>query len=301
MDRMKYNNRVETLAQQFFGSGWADDQRLRAFVAASAGSGGGPEDAPAEPGSADAELSQTSRFRNLFFAAVSHELRTPLNPILALAESLASGIYGDLGERQVEALGHIADNARQLHRLIEDILDISSFEFGEDPQSVFAPTRVDELFRKVGDAFVDRAKAKQISLQVRDDIGHGAHFHSDGRRIEKALSILLDNAIKFTPPGGEITLAASSDPDSGTIRLSVADNGIGIAEADQATLFQAFGQLDRKLARAYNGAGLGLALAKHIADQHGGSIELESAAGQGSKFTLKLPMRAHHAGIAAAD
>ena len=165
--------------------------------------------------SANSKLAQASRFKDQFLAAVSHELRTPLNPILALTESLQSGVYGELDHRQNEALGHMAESAKQLHRLIEDILDISAFEFGGDIELVLAPTRTDELFRKMVNTISTKAAAKGIAIKIDDRTDLEGHFLIDSRRVEKALAVLLDNAVKFSPADGKITLAAEADLDTG--------------------------------------------------------------------------------------
>ena len=243
-------------------------------------------------GAANAELASASRFKDQFLAAVSHELRTPLNPILALTESLMStAIYGEVNQAQREALDHIARNAKHLHQLIENVLEISTLEIGNQIDLVLSPTLLGELFRKAAGRIGEAAAAKQIRVSTRDDSAHDGHYYVDSRRVERILEVLLDNAVKFTPAGGEITLGAEELPGGETIALSVTDNGIGIAEADQAEIFRSFGQVDRELARAFNGAGLGLALAKHLAEQHGGGIEVRSAPGEGSTFTLNLPAR----------
>lgn len=277
---------MEALAQDHFGSEWAEDARIRGFVEVASQAGAGETAGPADAKPADAPGSKEQ-----FLAAVSHELRTPLNPILALTDSLRFGVYGEMGERQLEALGHMAENAGHLHRLIEDILDISSFSFGADCGLVLAPARVDELFTKMIGGIAAAAGAKAIGIRTLDASQLDCHFYIDNRRVEKVLAILLDNALKFTPAGGEITLGASADHGSTTISLSVEDTGIGISMEDQVDLFRSFGQLDCELARAYNGAGLGLGLAKYIAEQHDGTIALESAPGEGSKFTISLPLR----------
>ena len=239
---------------------------------------------------ANAELEQVSGFKDQFLASVSHELRTPLNPILALSELLRTGNYGPLNERQQGALTHVIDSAKQLHSLIEDMLEISHFELGKEVDLVLSPTSLQHLFEKMIEGIESAADAKQISIEICcDEYEVDRHFYIDTRRIERALAILLDNAIKFTDPGGEVRLSARVDPDNGTIRLSVADNGIGIAEENRESIFEAFGQIDRELTRAYNGAGIGLAIAKRVAEQHGGSIELASELGLGSRFTIVLP------------
>jgi PAS domain S-box-containing protein len=242
----------------------------------------------------NSELEETSRFKDQFLAAVSHELRTPLNPILALAEAMRSGVYGEMDERQQEALGHVAKNASKLHHLIEDILAISALEFGNGQVELdLYPVRIDELLEKAVAGIADLAEVKGIEIERRCGGQIEGHFHLDRRRVEKVLGILLDNAVKFTPPGGRIVLEASNGDTPDTLRLAVADNGIGIAPEDQDGLFQNFGQVDRELTRSYNGIGLGLSLAKHMAEQHGGSIEVQSAPGEGSRFTLSLPRKEH--------
>ena len=242
--------------------------------------------------SANAGLEQASRFKDRFLASISHELRTPLNPILALSESLRAGIYGPVADRQHEALDRLIENASKLHRLVEDVLEVSQFEFGEKVELAMSPTRIAELFEKMARQIRPSAEAKQITVEVDPGtLGSPGHYYIDNRRVEKALAVLLDNAIKFTGAGGNVRLSAEEHPATATVCLSVSDDGIGIAAEHRENIFDSFEQVDRELARAYNGAGIGLAIARHVAEQHGGSIELTSEPGCGSTFTIILPAR----------
>ena len=114
-------------------------------------------------------------------------------------------------------------------------------------------------------------------------------IYTDGRRLKQVLISLLDNAVKFTPEGGEIGLDVEADPENCGVRFTVWDTGIGVAHKDIERLFQPFIQLDATLSRKYEGAGLGLSLVYHIVDMHGGSISVTSEVDKGSRFTVSLP------------
>ncbi|MFT4547755.1 MAG: two-component system sensor histidine kinase/response regulator [Verrucomicrobiales bacterium] len=244
------------------------------------------------------ELSEASRFKDIFMATVSHELRTPLNPILALAQSLSEGMYGKVDERQKGALAHIQCNAEKLHGLIENILDISALEFGDSIEIVPSPVMLPQLLGDVSESVRGAARSKGVGLEICNLPAAGTHFFLDYERTRKILGILADNAVKFTPGGGRVTFTAKVDEAGGTLALHVTDNGIGISDEQQPQLFKTFEQLDRKLGRAHNGAGVGLALAKRLAGQHGGNIIVESSLGSGSRFTLELPLRTRYSEVA---
>lgn len=227
-----------------------------------------------------------NRAKSAFLAMMSHELRTPLNSILGLSESLAERIHGPLTEKQSRYLDLVVSSGRHLLDLINDILDLAKIESGRDDIAL-APCHLLEICENSLQIIQPMASRRRQTiestlppptLQVR----------AEPRRLQQILVNLLGNAVKFTPEGGLLGLRVSTLREE--VHLAVWDRGIGI-EADQiSNLFQPFVQLDARLARDYGGTGLGLALVKQLASLHGGRIEVVSHPGEGSTFTLILPL-----------
>jgi signal transduction histidine kinase len=226
-------------------------------------------------------LETAGRLKSEFIANVSHELRTPLNAVIGFAEILTNQYFGALNPRQLDYSHSILASARLLMRLINDILDLATIEAG---YLVLETGRIDvcEVLRTVLSLTSERARSRdlQIDLHCPPDIGV---IEADERRLKQALFNLISNGIKFTPPGGAITIAAERRED--TLLLSVADTGIGIAPADQERIFEKF---ERGVRRT--GAGLGLSLVKSLVELHGGSVTIESATGCGTRITCQLPV-----------
>ncbi len=237
---------------------------------------------------ANEELVRSARHKDEFLATMSHELRTPLTAVLGLSEALQFGAYGPLMEKQAASVARIESSGRHLLALINDILDISTIEAGKltlDKQ----PVAVAQICRSALDMIHPMAEAKNIDLSFicSDD---AVVFPADMRRLRQVLLNLLSNAVKFTPEGGRVGLEVRSMTDTPAIHMCVWDTGIGIAETDRDRIFQPFVQLDGRLARQYEGTGLGLALASRLTELHGGHIEVESNPTQGSRFTVVLPL-----------
>ncbi|MEI7770575.1 MAG: ATP-binding protein [Chloroflexales bacterium] len=236
---------------------------------------------------ANVELARAARAKDDFLANMSHELRTPLNAILAFSEILREAIYGPLNPRQQDSLHNIETSGHHLLELINDILDLSKVESGQMNLQVERVSVADLCDASL--LFV-RELALKKSLRIAFDINDStATLEVDPRRMKQMLVNLLSNAVKFTPTGGYVRLEVAADAMEGVIRFAVQDTGIGIAPDDLARLFQPFSQLDSSLSRQYEGTGLGLALVRRLAEQHGGSIAVESALGAGSRFTITLP------------
>jgi signal transduction histidine kinase len=237
--------------------------------------------------SANADLARALRLKDEFLAMMSHELRTPLSVILSIADSLTEEIYGPLGAPQRRALETVTKSGQHLLALLSDLLDLSrtSVEQGSlELQSV----DVGLICQLALDVVAPEAEAKGI--QLRQTIAQQiSGFQADERRLIQILVNLLNNAVKFTPAGGAVGLEVVLDATRQYLLLSVWDNGIGIAPADQERIFEPFVQVDARLARQYEGSGLGLALVRHLVALHGGSVSLVSALGQGSRFTVSLP------------
>ena len=236
------------------------------------------------------ELIRATRLKDEFLANMSHELRTPLNSILGMTEALAEGLLGEINEKQQESLGTVANSANHLLSLINDILDVAKIESGQvvlecQPVAV-APLCQASL------AFVKQlAVSKRIQLKLNLCLSLPP-LMVDERRIRQVLINLLNNAVKFTPEGGNVTLEVSQLPDQGDcsyLRLAVIDTGIGITPENAQKLFKPFFQIDSALNRKYQGTGLGLALVKNIVELHGGIVSLISEPGKGSSFMIDLP------------
>jgi PAS domain S-box-containing protein len=236
----------------------------------------------------NAELEHANRAKDEFLATMSHELRTPLNSILGLSESLLEQRRGSLNDNQEKSLHIIESSGRHLLELINDILDLSKIEAGKidfHPQSI----GVDDLCR-ASLAFVkEQAARKSITLGYQEE-PTVAKMYADPRRLKQILVNLLTNAVKFTPDNGQVILQVRGDVEQDRIQFSIMDTGIGIALKDLRLLFVPFSQVDSTLTREYEGTGLGLALVQKLTDLHGGSVQVESEVGQGSRFTIHLPI-----------
>jgi PAS domain S-box-containing protein len=235
----------------------------------------------------NAELEHANRIKDEFLANMSHELRTPLTSILGLSESLMEQKRGPLSEHQQKSLAIIASSGRHLLELINDILDLSKIEAGKldfYPE----PIAVDEICRTSLAFIKAQAAKKSITVTYVQDNSISKIF-ADPRRLKQILVNLLSNAVKFTPDNGEVILQIKAEPEQDLIKFSVMDNGIGIAVENMRLLFQPFVQVDSGLNRQHEGTGLGLALVHKLTDLHGGSVQVESEAGKGSRFTVSLP------------
>ncbi|MDQ6829979.1 MAG: PAS domain S-box protein, partial [Gemmatimonadota bacterium] len=263
----------------------------------------------------NAELEDASRMKSEFLANMSHELRTPLNAIIGFSELLRDGVIGDMSEKQRGFIGNIFSAGMHLLSLINDILDLSKVEAGKmlldlDPVQI-APLLANSLIIVKEKATVRRIR---LEMDVADQLGW---FQADARKVKQIVYNLLSNAVKFAVDGGLVTLHASrvSRDDVGRpcrawpgrsfpledsnfeefLKISVADTGIGISPEGLEQLFKPFSQIDSSLARKFEGTGLGLAMVKLLADLHGGSVAVESAVGEGSCFTVWLPVRVKEA------
>lgn len=233
---------------------------------------------------ANEELRQAVVAKDEFLATMSHELRTPLSAILGMSEILLDGTGDPLTSAQADALATIESSGRRLLALVDDLLDLSRLE--RDAESVhLEPVDAHEVARLAVELVRSRAVAKDLSVEFT--IAGRATVLADERRLRQVLLNLLDNAVKFTPPGGGIGLAVA--PDGAVVTLTVWDTGIGIAGADQGRVFEPFLQVDATTARRYEGSGLGLAIADRLVRLQGGSIGVESSPGEGSRFTVTLP------------
>ena len=241
---------------------------------------------------ANAALARAARLKDEFLASMSHELRTPLNAVLGRAESLLELIHGPLNERQTRAVRSIEESGRHLLELINDILDLSKIEASKLDLRL-APVVAADLCQTSMRMVQQAAITRQIALATVIDPQIGA-FVADERRLRQVLVNLLANAVKFTPAHGSVELRLSLEPAASPpqICFAVSDTGVGIPEQDLARLFQPFVQLDSGFKRQYGGTGLGLALVRRLIELHGGTVSVSSAVGQGSCFSVRIPLGA---------
>lgn len=235
-----------------------------------------------------AELTRASRYKSEFLANMSHELRTPLNSSLILAKLLADNPKDNLSEEQVKFAQSIYSAGNDLLNLINDILDISKVEAGKlelSPEDI----RVGKLADALKSTFAPLAGQKKLAFDVTVEAGTPAIFFSDRQRVEQILKNLLSNALKFTETG-MVSLTFSGN-NNGQIAFAVQDSGIGIRSDQQQLIFEAFQQADGTTSRRYGGTGLGLSISRDLAALLGGSISVKSTEGQGSTFTLVLPLQ----------
>lgn len=241
----------------------------------------------AELDRANEELAHTAQAKDEFLAAMSHELRTPLTSILGLSETLEEGLLGRLTRQQTQAAHTIYENGSHLLDLINDVLDMSRIASGQVKMHWdYVP--VSQLWDASLRLIRHAAKAKNLNIQTNIDTDV-LMLRGDNRRLKQMLVNLLGNAVKFTPEGGTIGLDVAGDKTRKLVYISVWDTGVGIPAEQRERLFKPFVQLDSKLSRQYDGTGLGLALTKAMAELHGGTIDVDSAPGEGSRFQLTLP------------
>lgn len=233
--------------------------------------------------SAKEAAESADRIKSAFLATMSHELRTPLNSIIGFTGILLQGLAGPLQPEQQKQLGMVQNSARHLLALINDVLDISKIEAGQLEMRT-EPIALHQVIQRVTQTMAPAVQKKHLSLTVepgaRNDTVQG-----DGRRVEQVLLNLLSNAVKFTDHG---CITVRTDDTDREVRVSVADTGEGIAEAEIANLFQPFRQIDTGLSRKHEGTGLGLSICKRLIEMMQGTISVQSQLGVGSTFTFTL-------------
>lgn len=222
-------------------------------------------------------------FRNTFVASVSHELRAPLTSIAAFCEMLADGDAGPLNQEQQQFLDRVIMGSQQLQKIVEDLLELSHLQLRTRPIAKDSLV-VKSFLQDMALNFLPQAEGREVALTVVAP-DHLPALVTDQRRLQQALTNLIDNAIKYSPRGSEVCLVAEMR--CSQLRLSVSDNGPGIAPEDQPHIFDDFYRCRRGVTdRSNEGLGLGLAIVARIGSMLGAEIEVESCLGTGSIFTL---------------
>jgi signal transduction histidine kinase len=233
------------------------------------------------------KLQAADKAKTEFLSLVSHELRFPLTPIMGYIGFILEGKLGELNAEQKNALEIIKEQSRHLHALIDSVLDISRFELGKPIPIRRELLSLKEIIKDVAAAIAIQAKGQnlKISLQLPDDL---SMIIGDEIKMKRILTNLLGNAMKFTPPGGEITVKAYNCPPE--VRVEVIDNGIGIAPDNLSKIFEKFFQVEVPTEEISGGIGMGLTICRELIKLHNGKIWAESdGLGKGSKFIFTLP------------
>jgi two-component system sensor histidine kinase BarA len=239
-------------------------------------------------------LRELDRMKSTFLATMSHELRTPLTAVIGYAEMLGTGLAGELTHEQRDYVGIIREKGDTLLQLISSVLDVGMIQAGRVRLGV-APFPVTELMRGALTSLKPQAQKKGVQLEL---LAPAPDFQAsvDRVKLRQVLVNLLGNAVKFTPPGGRVTLSCAPPSAGGPLgveayQLVVEDTGPGIPAEHQGRVFEAFYQADGSRTREHGGVGIGLAVVKGYVEAHGGRVELGSEPGQGCRFTLHLPVQ----------
>ncbi|WP_026906431.1 two-component system histidine kinase PnpS [Paucisalibacillus globulus] len=229
------------------------------------------------------ELKKLETMRKDFVANVSHELRTPITSIRGFSETLLDEDFNDKDATR-HFLGIINEESKRLQTLIQDLLNLSKLE-KEESRIILSTLDLSEVINEVIPVLCQHAKQKDISLHVETD--SNLKFNADLTGIKQILINLVENAINYTPKGGEVTLLTEEQED--TIHIMIKDTGIGIPQSALPRVFERFYRVDKARSRNTGGTGLGLAIVKHIVELHKGKIEIESEVNVGSTFHIYFP------------
>jgi two-component system sensor histidine kinase BarA len=252
------------------------------------------------------KLKELDRLKSAFLATVSHELRTPLTSIIGYSEMLVQGLAGEMKAEQLEFVKTIYDKGEQLLSLITGLLDLGKLESGT-MRMVMKPMRLESVLSEVASTLAPTARKKEVrvELEKRDEL---PELVGDAERLRQVFLNLVENAIKFTPAGGAVTLAARplNDDGSGSIgeeglallaptraqlEIRVSDTGIGIPPRERSKVFDPFYQVDSSSTRQYGGTGLGLSIVKRLVSAHSGTIRIEDNTPKGTVFVVSLPQQ----------
>jgi two-component system, OmpR family, phosphate regulon sensor histidine kinase PhoR len=231
------------------------------------------------------QIERLEGIRQAFLANVSHELRTPLTSITAYIETLLDGGLQD-EKNNLRFLQTIQRNAERMRNLVNDISELSLIESGA-VQLCFDHLPLRSVVSEVFNGLAPRSQKQRV--QLRNEVPENCFVVADRRRLEQILINLVDNAIKFTPPDGEVRVSSVTNEDF--IKICVRDTGAGLAPEHLPRVFERFYRVDKARSRELGGTGLGLAIVKHLTRAHGGDAEVTSELGKGCEFIIKLPNR----------
>lgn len=232
------------------------------------------------------KLTELNRLKNDFISNVSHELRTPLAHMVGYIDLLSAEALGPLSEEQRSALKVLERSYRRLSNLIDNLLYLA-FDTAESLHLEAGPVNISDLFALVAQQFKDKSEAAKVLISSTCPTDTPP-AQADVNKIEWVVAQLVDNAIKFNHPGGQVQLTAELD--GRRIQITVSDTGIGIPGERISEIFEPFHQLDSSSTRRAGGAGIGLTLAKRIVEAHGSKLQIETHAGKGSRFSFALPI-----------
>jgi signal transduction histidine kinase len=247
-------------------------------------------------------LKELDRLKSNFLATVSHELRTPLTSIIGYSEMLSEGIAGELTAEQREFVKTIHEKGEQLLGLIKGLLDLSKLESGTMSMRRRSLV-INEVLNEVHSTLTPIARKKGVDIIVDPDVSQ-TELRADPERLRQVFVNLVDNAIKFTPQGGSVTMRARTvsaqpqDADDGfalmapamtKVEVRVLDTGIGIPEKERQKVFDPFYQVDSSSTREYGGTGLGLSIVRRLVEAHGGTVEITGNVPRGTVFVISLP------------
>jgi PAS domain S-box-containing protein len=244
------------------------------------------------------QLVLANRYKSEFLANMSHELRTPLNSILILSDQLRQNSTGNLTSKQAKHADIVHRAGSDLLQLINSVLDLATVESGR-MQIKLEPLSMQEMLVELDASMRPLAELKGLQLRTQLEPGVPREVHSDRARLHQILRNLLSNSLKFTEQG-EVSLTVACEPDGRDdgrddgreqLNFSVRDTGIGIAPEHHEQIFQAFQQIDGSTSRRFGGTGLGLAITRKLVQALDGEVSLQSTPGQGSCFTVHLPVQ----------
>ena len=231
---------------------------------------------------------QASESKSAFLANMSHEIRTPLNAVLGFTDVLRRGLVSD-GKESIEHLNMIHHSGKHLLELINDILDLSKIEAGKmEVESI--ETNIDEIIMDTADVLSVRAKENSLDLKVEFKSAVPRVIQSDPTRLRQIITNLVGNAIKFTKDGSVSIVTEMVNPNNPQLQISIVDTGIGMTPEQQDKIFESFSQADSSTTRKFGGTGLGLSISRKLSESLGGSLTVSSKPGEGSTFTVTLPL-----------
>lgn len=234
------------------------------------------------------EATEISKFKTEFIARIGHELRTPLGALLGMSEMLQQHVYGPLTPKQQDITQRMINNARALEQVFSELLDQSQIEAGQLRlrQENFSP---DTLIKTVHASYLPLALEKGLTMRLKLDANLPSTVQGDAARVQQVMSNLVTNAIKFTEIGSVVIWGRRANERQWVFQIK--DTGIGISEKDQAYIFESFRQVDETSGWKFGGVGLGLAIVHNLVTAMGGRVSVKSKIGQGSTFTVFLPLQ----------